>query len=453
MKILLINLPFKEQIIRRFSCTYYAKEFLFPPLELKYIAENIDQKHQIKIIDCIAEKTTITKLIKTIKITKPDVIITLIGIESFNEDINSVSIIKKNCKATVIAIGYYPTIFPKEILQKTKIDIIIKNEPEKTIQELIKKIEKNTKFENQKGISYKTENKIIDNEMQKRIKNLNQIRYPRTTSKKYKDIFSNKRFTTVLAGRGCPFNCDFCIQTYGTKYYRRSNNNIIEELKHLTESEKVKNIRFMDDTFNINSEETIKLCRLIRTNKLKLKWSCLCRVDLLDEKIISEMKKAGCYRIYIGIESLQKENQKYSNNKSQNCREIIKILKKYNIEVIAWFLVGFPNDTIKSIKKDAKDATKLNIDFAIVSQLTPYPKTKFFIENKDKIEFSLFPYSIKYTKINLEKIFYKTYYFNFLTIIRTLKFLIKYPIQTIKITFQFIKYFFSKKNKLKKDFI
>lgn len=455
MKILLVNLPYPEKIIRRFSCTYHAKGFLFPPLELNYIYSNINKKHDIKIIDCIAENVKIEKLVKIIEDSNFDLIVTLVGIESFEHDIKFINEIKQKNLIKIIAFGYYPTLFPKKILKNSSIDIIVINEPEKIIKETVDKLSNNISLNKQEGIAYKIKNKIIINPKKKRISDLNQINFPKLLeNSKYKDLFSKDKFTTILTSRGCPFNCDFCIQTYGKEYHRRNNHNIIEELKYLIKEKNIKNIRFMDDTFNMSERLTIDLCNMIKKNKIKFKWSCLCRLDLLNEKIISAMKSAGCYRIYFGIESLNEKNYEYFGKKSINSENKIKLLRKYKIETFAWFLVGFYNDNKKNIKEYAKKASKLKLDFAIASQIIPYPGTNFFNNNKNKIKFSLFPYyQLEYKKENLEKTFYFNYYFNIIVIFRTLKFLIKYSLSNISLIPYMIKYLFSKNKNIRKSFI
>ena len=77
------------------------------------------------------------------------------------------------------------------------------------------------------------------------------------------------------------------------------------------------------------------------------------------------MKKAGCYSIEIGIESLNNEVLA-SMNKGEDVETIVKaieILKKNDIIVEGSFLIGYYEDTKKNILNTIEESKKLNIDF------------------------------------------------------------------------------------------
>ena len=87
--------------------------------------------------------------------------------------------------------------------------------------------------------------------------------------------------------------------------------------------------------------------------KKKIKWSCTTRPDLLENKeIIKMMAQSGCYKIAIGIESIEMEDLKNINKRYDNNAIVkgIKLLKKYNIEYKALVMFGVPNQTKESIK-------------------------------------------------------------------------------------------------------
>ncbi|MEM2685440.1 MAG: hypothetical protein QW114_08140, partial [Candidatus Nezhaarchaeales archaeon] len=60
---------------------------------------------------------------------------------------------------------------------------------------------------------------------------------------------------------------------------------------------------FVDDLFTISKERVKALCRAIRERSLNLVWGCETRVDMVDRETLLEMRKAGCYWIYFGLES------------------------------------------------------------------------------------------------------------------------------------------------------
>ena len=79
-------------------------------------------------------------------------------------------------------------------------------------------------------------------------------------------------FGTIMTSRGCPFNCLFCNSRkfWQQKYRSRSVINIYKELEELVNKYKKKYIFFGDDTFTVDKNKVIKLCKLLIKKKLKL---------------------------------------------------------------------------------------------------------------------------------------------------------------------------------------
>ncbi len=95
-----------------------------------------------------------------------------------------------------------------------------------------------------------------------------------------------------MTSRGCPFNCVFCSKIFGQKVRWRSVENVIKELKHLKKLG-AKEIRFWDETFTIDKDYVIKLCKRIIEEKINLPWTCYGHVNTLNKELLKWMKKAS----------------------------------------------------------------------------------------------------------------------------------------------------------------
>ena len=75
---------------------------------------------------------------------------------------------------------------------------------------------------------------------------------------------SDEPSTTMIATRGCPYQCSFCDRkTHGTKFRKRSIYNIAQEVKHLSIRYNINWIRFVDDCITIDKKWFAELyCRL-----------------------------------------------------------------------------------------------------------------------------------------------------------------------------------------------
>ena len=408
MKVVLLNLPYKKRIVRRSVASYYAPNFLIPPLELMSLGSIVKEwkKESVWLIDAIAENRELPKVIKELKKIGPDLIVMILGFNSFPLDIIAINKIKKEYKNTTIAgFGYLPTQFPEETLKKSKLDIIIMNEPEHTFSEIYDHLKENKSLKKIRGIAYKENGKITVNLLRKRIQNLDKLPFPDHSLIKlnnYNESFLGRSIGCIISERGCPYKCIYCVKVYGDKLVSRSAENILSEIEHLVNINRVRNIRFMDDTFCLNRKRLKNICKGLIGRQLNIKWTCLTRLDLLDKDMLDLMKKSGCQRMYIGIESgSQRILDYYKKGITVNIiKEKVSLTKRIGIEVSGFFIVGAPIETDDDITRSIKLAKDLDLEYIIVTKLQYWPGTKLFLDQKKEINFTLFPgkellYSVK----------------------------------------------------------
>ncbi|MCP4987315.1 MAG: radical SAM protein [Colwellia sp.] len=194
----------------------------------------------------------------------------------------------------------------------------------------------------------------------------------------------------MIMSRGCTAKCRFCNLNIAGNVQRRSAENVIEEMKLLKSMYRVKEILFQDSNFAYNRDETLHFCRLMLDEKLNMKWTLPqgTRIATLDEELCRILKKAGCYRISIGIEAGDKEMQRYIRKgvNLDKVNEKLKIIKKYGIEVLANFMMGFPGETKQQMQTTLEVALRLPLDYANFYVFTPYPGSSFFKELVEKGE-------------------------------------------------------------------
>jgi len=143
---------------------------------------------------------------------------------------------------------------------------------------------------------------------------------------------------------------------------------------------KIREIDFFDPEFTINKKHVISICKEIRRRGINIAWSCRSRVDTVDNEILMEMSKAGCYRIYYGIESgvpsILKTLKKGTN--LEIIRKSIALTKKNNIMAFGYFMIGCPGETKDTIKKTVRFAKELNLDYAQFSKVSTLPETELY---------------------------------------------------------------------------
>jgi len=234
-----------------------------------------------------------------------------------------------------------------------------------------------------RGITFRKGDKIIDNKPMPFIKNIDEIPFPSRDLLPFdKYQVNGVRYTTMLTSRGCPFGCSFCASSrlFGGYWRGRSPKNVLEEMRIIYEDYNTKNVEFLDDTFTLNQKRAEEICDGIIREGWDITWGASSRVDTLTRRLVEKMKRAGCWVLYLGIES---GCQRILNGVGkritlEQVKKAVRIVKNAGIEVLGSFIIGFPDDTLKSIKQTIKFAKSLNIDYAQFSILTPYPGTPVF---------------------------------------------------------------------------
>jgi Radical SAM superfamily len=184
------------------------------------------------------------------------------------------------------------------------------------------------------------------------------------------------------AGRGCPYQCSFCtiINVQGRRSRHRSADDI-ERLVRLNWAQGIRKFFITDDNFARNKDWESILDRLIELReKHEIPLGLMIQVDTLCHKIpnfIEKAKRAGVNKVFIGLENINPDNlatAKKRQNKITEYRKMLLAWKKQGILTIAGYILGFPEDTPETIKRDIEIIKhELPIDLLEFFCLTPLP--------------------------------------------------------------------------------
>lgn len=159
---------------------------------------------------------------------------------------------------------------------------------------------------------------------------------------------------SVIFSRGCTAHCSFCSTWWIWKTYRvRSPKLMVDELQNLVERWGISHFAFADDVFSSDKQKTLGLCREIQDRKLKISWHATTRVDAIDEELIEEMKKAGCYGLSLGIEtgSAQVLQKIHKSTDIETGEKAIKMCRRVGIHTTALMIVGYIGETYETVKE------------------------------------------------------------------------------------------------------
>ncbi|MCL5070160.1 MAG: B12-binding domain-containing radical SAM protein [Actinobacteria bacterium] len=178
---------------------------------------------------------------------------------------------------------------------------------------------------------------------------------------------------TIMMTKGCPFNCDFCSKPiFGNKLRKRSVSDCINEILYI-KSLGYSQLWIADDCFTLDNRFLNNFCLEMIEKKVNMTWSCLSRVDSMRDESAELMRNAGCVKIYLGVESGSDETLSLMKKhfKVKDASIMVKRMNKANIKIGAFFIVGYPGETIDSINETFKFS--LSLPFDEISFTVPYP--------------------------------------------------------------------------------
>jgi|WetSurMetagenome_2_1015567.scaffolds.fasta_scaffold00003_206 anaerobic magnesium-protoporphyrin IX monomethyl ester cyclase len=390
MRILVVNPPAfnKTDYIREGRCMQTKSSWaaLWMPLSLCYISAVLRKNnHNVRLIDCIAEKAGIDKLVGYAEIFKPELVFINTAIPSIYGDMISAYELKKRFPEILIAVvGMFPTLYEKEVLEKfPQVDFAIMDEPEWVSERLVAAVAENRSPDSVKGLIYRKGSEIIINPRQNLFENnLDELPFPARDlldNNAYKLPTSGDNFTLLSVGRGCSEACIYCVANlyYGKRFRKRSVASVIKEIEECIEKYNIRNFLFWGESFTTDQEYGESICEEIIRKDLHITWSTTTRVDTINEVLLNKMKKAGCTLLGLGIESYDQEvlNNARKRIKIEQIDNAVSMVKKSGISSMGHFVFGLPGDTPEKAKKTIRFALK-NVDFAQFYCAIPYPKTE-----------------------------------------------------------------------------
>lgn len=295
--------------------------------------------------------------------------------------------------------GYYPTKNFQNILRTEKsVNSIVANEGEYTVKDIID-IHSRTNnkgcFEINKidGIHYKSGNNIISTKIRNIINDINEL--PFLNYSLYDHELLEIIIPRVYSARGCSKKCSYCTADNAVlrTYRMRNPELVVDEIEHNYRIHDKKFFVMGDLEFLCNVKHARMICEEIIRRELPVRWWCQVFPPNISDSLVGLMKRAGVIQIALGIETNDVSNLAKLDKKISTGQELDAILsiKKHDIQIQVYVILGLPNDTIQSCICNIEHITDLIekglIDTIHYSVLVPYPGAQLLDDNdKHKIE-------------------------------------------------------------------
>jgi len=362
-----------------------------PSLGLAYLAAILEPTYSVSVFDYNIDKNfkphdVIEDILET---HKPKVIglsLTTLNVPQAEKIVEE--ILKHKDRPVLIAGGPHATAVPEETLS-IGFDYLVIGEGDNTILELMDFINGRSAFENIDdidGLAFFRDDQIVYTN-KRQMTDMSKLPLPAWhyfDLDKYSSVaVKNKRCMPVMASRGCPDLCKFCYKgVFGAKLRVREPESLVDEILWLKEKYNINEFVFLDENITTKKEFIFRFCELLIEKEVNLPWflGSGVRVDRVDDEIVSTMKRAGCYRVSLGVESGNEQILKDMGKKitKDQVRNAVALFKKYKYEITLYFLLGYPTETKETAQDTIDFAKELNTDLAQFPMLTPFPGSEVY---------------------------------------------------------------------------
>ena len=357
----------------------------------------IDNGFEVDFIDAPADGLSMGAVEERVRKFNPSLIVMDTSTPSIKNDVNAGGRLKDICPgAFLILVGTHVSALPEEVINMDVcINAVARFEYDYTILNLAKTLDVKGDLKDVMGISYKNGNRVIHNDRQPYIENLDELPF---VSKIYKKFLKIENYfnpnalypmVTITTSRGCPCPCTFCVypQTLMGRGFRlRSVENVVSAMEYIIENfPQAKAIFFEDDTMTVNKKRCKELSELIIKKEINISWTANSRIGL-DYETMYLMRKAGCRSLCVGFES---GSQKILDNmkkktKLSEMKEFMDNARKAGMLIHGCFMAGLPGETKETLRETLELAKSLGPDTVQFYPVMVYPGTEAYAWYKER---------------------------------------------------------------------
>lgn len=386
-----------------------------PPMGIACLGAYIRDMAEVRLLDCVAEdynrKESVTRevervglsddeIMERIRTWQPD----LVGLSCiFSNQIACVRVLSQRIKneisreTVVVTGGTHPSFLPEKTLADTAVDIVVLGEGELGLHDIIQARNHGRGLENIDGIAYRGKDGIVVRPRTTWIEDLDTLPFPALDLLPLEKYFKARspmayhwrkvRNVPIISSRGCPHRCAFCSswRHWGQRFRERSAENVLAEIKHLKKEFGIEELKWQDDNLTVNKKRAAEIFSKMAERGLAMPWNTPNGIAIwtLDEEMIRLMKKSGCYEISLAVETGAPDSFARFVGKPftlEKAKEVARLARKYGIATVAYFIIGFPGETMDQIRQSMKFALELGVDYLSPFIYIPLPGSQLWEE-------------------------------------------------------------------------
>jgi len=367
----------------------------YPPLGILYLSAWLEKKG---MDNEVFDTTFSTKkeLYQHLEKEQPDLVPIYTNLMT---KVNVIEMVQFICsspllKHTIVVLGGPDVTYNVPDYLATGAHIVVIGEGEQTMLEIAQTMEKGNRqeFAHIDGLAYQTsDGEIFKTKARQRLRPVDDLPFPNRKKidlhqylKAWKE-HHGLNAVSLSTQRGCPYTCKWCsTAVYGQSYRRRSPAVVVDELVDIKKHYNPETLWFVDDVFTVSHKWLEGFVKEVNERDAVIPFECITRADRMDESVIDLLKKAGCFRIWIGAESgSQKIIDAMDRRVDVNqVRSMIQLTRQKGLEAGTFIMLGYPGETEEDIEETIHHLKTSNPDYFTITIAYPIKGTGLYEDVK-----------------------------------------------------------------------
>ena len=386
-----------------------APEIRYLPLGFGYILSIVRKKHELRLLDMLNGAASWRDLDR--ELARGDYDVLLMG--GFAMQVWAMREVARRARAAssktkIVIGGVGVSDIPEIALNYTGADAVAMGEAEPAIEPMLDSIEAGAPFEGVPTFAFRHGGAVIKNPKGPLVRNLDEIGMPAYDLFDVEHICQASyngwgyRSMFLESSRGCPFRCDFCINSvlndkamqtmiFGGATERNSSlrlqsvDSLAAEVRFLKDRYGINDVVFTDEEFMTQKQRVFEVSEAMKP--LGVTWLTSGRADWATRDKLQSMKEGGCRGIVFGVETGSQTMMNLMVKSAKKDRVIngLNSAREVGISFLANFMIGHPGETAETIEESVEFCRDMDLVY-LPSYTTLFPNSKMFHERKTLVK-------------------------------------------------------------------
>ncbi len=360
-----------------------------PPLGLLYLAAVLRRERgaQVRLLDLLCRPQSVDEVVAAAREFAPD----WIGFSALSRQAGAVHDLSAALRRALpttpqVLGGAYATAQPEHALDHTAVDYCVMGEGEQTLVALLDALARDADPGALPGVALRRDGRPVRHAPAAPLADLDALPLPAFELADFDalahlprigTLVRHARYFAVFSSRGCPYHCCYCHNVFGKRFRARGAAHVLQEIDVLRGDHGVREIQFIDDSFNLDRQRVIDICRglVARDAGLALSFPNGLRGDVIDEEVVDYLARAGTYKVSIAIETASPRLQQSIGKRLDlaAARNAIAHFARRRVMTHGFFMLGFPGETLAEMRQTARFARDSRLHSASFFFVQPLP--------------------------------------------------------------------------------